>query len=716
MSLELWAGVECTVNRVGDVYFDQLRATGHDRRDDDLDRIASLGARAVRYPVLWERTAPDGLASADFSWADRRLARLRELGLRPIVGLVHHGSGHRATSLLDPAFAEGLARYAALVAERYPWVVDFTPVNEPLTTARFSGLYGHWYPHGRDTGSFLRALVTQVRATALAMRAIRERAPGARLVQTEDVGSVASTPSLRYQADYENARRWLSLDLLFGRVDPAHPFFEDFVEAGVDERVLRELAEAPTPPDLVGVNYYVTSDRFLDERVALYPPHICGGNGRHAYADVEAVRVLGEGIRGHEVVLREVAARYGAPVAITEAHLGCSPEEQIRWLWEAWRGAEAARASGVDVRAVTLWSAFGACDWDSLVTRAAGHYEPGAFDVRGPEPRPTALARVARELARDGRSTHPLVTSPGWWRREERFLHAPLGDVSPPPRGDERPVLVTGAGGALGAAIVRACRERGLAVRALTRAALDITDREALARALDETSPWLVINAAGYARMHDAEDDPDALRLANAVGPALLAAACRRRGARLVTFSSAFVFDGDKRAGYVEHDPVGPINAWGACHAAAERGVLRVLPTALVVRAGALFGPDEERSFVADAWRAARAGRTFAAPEDRYVSLAYLPHLAHATLDLAVDHAEGVWHLANEGVESFSGWARALCEAAGLPERAVVPTPAHALPLRARLPLRAELSSARRASLPPVAEALRAYAERRAAV
>src|SRR5918999_4758161 len=89
--MELWAGVECTVNRVGASYYDQIERTGHGARLDDLDRFAALGVRALRYPVLWERTAPNGLGNADWRWADARLARLRELGIRPIIGLVHHG-------------------------------------------------------------------------------------------------------------------------------------------------------------------------------------------------------------------------------------------------------------------------------------------------------------------------------------------------------------------------------------------------------------------------------------------------------------------------------------------------------------------------------------------------------------------------------------------------------------------------------------------------
>src|SRR4051794_11380422 len=152
--LELWAGAECSYTRVGDGYYDQLARTGHAGRPDDLDLLAGLGVRTLRYPVLWERVAPDGPERADWSWTDARLGRLRRLGIRAGVGPVHHGGGPRHTSLLDPSFAAGLARFAAAVAERYPWVECYTPVNEPLTTARFGALYGHWHPHGRDARSF----------------------------------------------------------------------------------------------------------------------------------------------------------------------------------------------------------------------------------------------------------------------------------------------------------------------------------------------------------------------------------------------------------------------------------------------------------------------------------------------------------------------------------------------------------------------------------
>src|SRR5436190_1779194 len=97
--LEVWGGLECTINRVGERWFDQLAWSGHDARPDDLASFASLGITAYRCPLLWERLAPVTLDQIDWRWADRQLQSLRELGVRPIVGLLHHGSGPAYTSL-----------------------------------------------------------------------------------------------------------------------------------------------------------------------------------------------------------------------------------------------------------------------------------------------------------------------------------------------------------------------------------------------------------------------------------------------------------------------------------------------------------------------------------------------------------------------------------------------------------------------------------------
>jgi len=419
--------MECTVNRVGNVYFDQIERSGHGARSGDLDLFAGLRLRALRYPVLWERIAPNGPSRARWGWADERLGRLRELGLRPIVGLMHHGSGPRYTSLLDPEMPEKLAAFARAVAERYPWIDAYTPINEPLTTARFSALYGHWYPHAKDPRAFAKALLIQCRAVTLAMRAIREVSPGAVLVQTEDLGETRSTSALDYQARFENERRWLTFDLLSGRVDRRHPMWGYLLWAGAKEADLEDSLAHQCLPDIIGINYYVTSERFLDERVSAYPLGTHGGNGRHRYADVEAVRVCSEGLVGARALINKAWSRYRRPIAVTEAHIGCAYDEQIRWLAEIWEAARGARQDGADVRAVTAWALLGSFDWCSLVTRADGHYEPGAFDVRGDTPTPTVVADVIRELSARGEPSHPALGAPGWWRRPERLLYPPTG-------------------------------------------------------------------------------------------------------------------------------------------------------------------------------------------------------------------------------------------------------------------------------------------------
>lgn len=423
--LEVWGGVECTVSRIGDGYVDQLELTGHAQRDTDIDLIASLGVRAVRYPVLWERTAPDGLERARWEWSDARLQRLRAQGITPILGLVHHGSGPRDTSLLDPMFPSKLAAYARGVAERYPWMEWVTPVNEPLTTARFSGLYGHWYPHARSDRTFVRALLHECLGVRAAMHAVREVAPRARLVQTEDLAHIHAAPALEYQAAFENERRWLTWDLLCGKVDRAHPLYRYLIDAGASERVLASLRDDPCPPDIIGVDYYVTSERYLDDMLDAYPEGCHGGNGRHRYVDTEVARARPEQRRGVAALIRETWERYHIPVAITEAFLSCDDcAECVRWLAELWEGALAARDAGCDVRAVTAWALLGVHGWDVLSTHAHGSYDAGAFDVRDGIVHETPLARAIRAFTRHGWCDDPALDAPGWWHPERACASA----------------------------------------------------------------------------------------------------------------------------------------------------------------------------------------------------------------------------------------------------------------------------------------------------
>ena len=146
----------------------------------------------------------------------------------------------------------------------------------------------------------------------------------------------------------------------------------------------------------------------------------------------------------------------------------------------------------------------GAYGWDELVTSNEGKYEPGTFDLRSPRPRPTAIAQMARALAHDGRYDHPVLESPGWWRRPERLWYA---EKAPEPvaRNGAQPLAIVGARGTLGRAFARLCESRGLAFQLLTRQELDIADPASVSKARDELRPWVVVKAAGFVRVDDAE-------------------------------------------------------------------------------------------------------------------------------------------------------------------------------------------------------------------
>ncbi|MBC7896244.1 MAG: sugar nucleotide-binding protein [Cytophagaceae bacterium] len=695
----VWGGLECTVNRVGDSWFDQVARSGHDMRLADIDRFADLGIEAIRYPLLWERLAPDRPAPR-WERIDPFMDRLMASGLQPIAGLVHHGSGPRYTSLLDRNFGERLADFASAVARRYSHIRMWTPVNEPLTTARFCGLYGHWHPHGRDDATFVRVLLNQCRGIVLAMRAIRAEQALARFVYTDDGGTVFSTEPLAEQATFENARRDLALDLLFGRCHGDHPLVPYLLEHGASEAELVWFQSNPCVPDVLGVDYYATSDRWLDHRVDNYPSDVVGGERRH-YADVAAATHAPGWRVGFAAALERWYQRYGQSVALTEVHLGCTREEQLRWLHAAWSGACEARAGGVPVEAVTAWALLGTHDWNVLATQETGHYESGAFDIRAPVPRPTAIASAVEELVVYGAMTHPVVKNPGWWSasRNQPLLERPSARSR---------ILLLGANGTLGSAFARHCTARGIPHLALTRAEVDITDAMQVRRAVAACRPWAVINATGFVRVDDAETQYEACMSVNATGALHVGEACRRSGARLLTFSSDLVFDGTAASPYVEADEPNPLGVYGASKHLAETGLLANDVDAMIVRTSAFFGPWDEANFVTRTLRDLTLGRRVHAPTS-IITATYVPALVDAALDLLIDGESGLWHLSNAGTVSWAELARRAAEAADLDATLIEESGQSLAGWLAPRPMFSPLASRRSTIMPSLDESLAAY-------
>ena len=697
---EIWGGIECTLNRVGDSYFDQLKYNGHYDRVEDLDLIASLGIKKLRYPILWEKISPKDIKDADWTWADERLNKIKSLGITPIVGFVHHGCGPIHTSLVNDCFAPKLAEFAKAFAERYPWVKYYTPINEPLTTARFSGLYGHWYPHKKDEYTFVQALFNQCKAVIESMRAIRKINPDAKLVQTEDLGKVYSTETMVYQAKFENDRRWLSFDLLTARLTPQRRLWYYMTYLGVKEEQMQWFLDNPCPPDIIGINHYLTSERFLDENIEIYPGTAVGKNEFNTYADVEALRVCKEGASGHYHLLKDTWERYHIPLALTEVHLFCKREEQLRWFKQAWDLSVLLLNEGVDIKGVTAWALLGSFDWCNLVTKEEGHYETGVFDIRSGKPRATALASMIKGYSENKSFDHPVLKIPGWWKRPTRLLYPPISienqnaNVEPQDQdlkkiyklyftdltSDEikelmlssRPLLIVGAGGTLGSAFKIICKERAIPYKALTRNELDITDKKAVEKALSDLNPWAVINASGYVRVDEAENEKDACFHINVSGAAFLAEVCQAFDIQYVSFSSDLVFDGRKKKPYLESDPVFPLNAYGKSKANAEKEVLKLNSKALMIRTSSFFGPWDKYNWIIMALEKVSSGATVVMSNDQIFTATYVPDLVHATLDLLIDKESGIWHITNPGEVTWVSIAKQAAEYVGLESEMII--------------------------------------------
>lgn len=670
---EIWAGIECTINRLKSGYIDQLALSGHYDREDDLDAIADLGITKLRYPILWEKHQPTKNGSIDFTWVEKRLNRLRELNIEPIAGLLHHGSGPAFTDLLDPKFPELLASYAKAVATKFPWIKYYTPVNEPLTTARFSGLYGIWYPHKKNDVSYVKMLLNQLKGIVLSIQEIRKINPDVKLVQTEDLGKTYSTRLLDYQARFENHRRWLTYDILCGQFTEEHPLWKYFIRLGISVKTMDFFLVNVCCPNIIGVNHYVTSERYLDHHIEKYPSSTVGGNTLHQYADVELVRVPYDKPHGFKVLMKELWDRYRLPVAVTEAHLHCSREEQMKWFREIYESSCELKKEGMDLRAVTAWSVLGAYGWNKLLTTENGDYERGTFDVSSGCRRPTAMVNLIKNLVRNGNFSSPILSGEGWWKCDSRFYFNRNKLIHMDQcQHHGQPLIIIGKRGTLGKAFSRICHLRSQKHVLLSREDIDICCYEIIESVIRKYNPWAIINTAGYVKVDDAEREKLKCFRENTTGAEQLAIACRRYGVKLMTFSSDQVFDGMKTTPYIESDPVNPLNIYGESKARAESLVMDMHPGSMVIRTSSFFGPWDQHNFIYKALHAIEERISFPASKNVEVSPTYVPHLVNASLDLLIDDEQGIWHLTNNNGVSWYDFARMAADRAGLDKKYIV--------------------------------------------
>ena len=252
--------------------------------------------------------------------------------------------------------------------------------------------------------------------------------------------------------------------------------------------------------------------------------------------------------------------------------------------------------------------------------------------------------------------------------------YEPIPEVLAAPRPRlhlKRRVLVTGSSGMLGRDLVTTLTAAGSDVFARPKAELDVTRPEDVARAFRDARPEVVVNCAAFTRVDACESDPLAFEV-NARGVEVLAAECLARGARLLQVSTDFVFDGAKRAPYLEDDDPAPLSAYGRSKLAGEQAALR-LPTALVVRASWLFGKGGWNFVEAIRKQVADGRRTLAVVEDQRGRPTSTSDLAEALVALLERAAVGVYHFANAGEVSWFDFAREIVALSGRADVEVAP-------------------------------------------
>ena len=284
-----------------------------------------------------------------------------------------------------------------------------------------------------------------------------------------------------------------------------------------------------------------------------------------------------------------------------------------------------------------------------------------------------------------------------------------------------RKAVVFGAKGQLGVELVRELETRGYQVESFARLRLDISRAEAVEQAIASIEPVAVFNAAAYNQVDIAEKEPSLAYEANALGVRNLALACRQCDARLVHFSTDYVFDGMLGRPNLETDPTHPLGAYGVSKLAGELYAQAYLDRPIIVRTSGVFGPGglhtARGNFPELMMRLAREGKPIRVVEDHVASPAYAPALAQRSIDLLEADQAGIFHIGGGQPISWFNWAKLIFELSGLhPD--VQPTSEREYRTAARRPKFSALENARLresgvSPMPPLADAFEQYLQTR---
>ena len=366
-------GIECSNPTIdhGRTRRDQLQECGHyERWREDFALVKEMGLKVLRYGLPYHKTHL-GPGQYDWEFADQVMAEMQRLEITPILDLLHFGVPDWLGNFQNPELPIHFADYAAAVADRYPWVRYYTPINEIYVTARMSAKDGLWNEQLKTDKGFVTAMKHLVAASIMATQQIALRRPDCIIVQSESaeyVHELRANPSP--QVTLDNKLRFLSLDLLY-----AHHPDGDVLNYLFDNGLTRREYEwfmAGEPPgyQIMGNDYYGRNERII----------LPDGT------ECTSMDVLG----WYNITL-EYYRRYRKPVMHTETNV-LDAHDAPTWLWKQWVNILRMRNVGVPVLGFTWYSLIDQVDWDIGLARQVGKVNPcGLYDLDR-KPRPVAEA------------------------------------------------------------------------------------------------------------------------------------------------------------------------------------------------------------------------------------------------------------------------------------------------------------------------------------
>ncbi len=372
----------------GDMRVDELMRTGfYENWRDDLALARDIGVTHLRYGPQYYR-AHVGQGRYDWSFADETFAELRRLGLTPITDLCHFGVPDWIGDFQNPDWPELYAEYAADFARRFDWVTFFTPVNEIFTNAAFSAQQGWWNERLKSDRAFVTALKHMCKANVRAEEEIAKLCPEAVFVQSEATSSYhEKSPKAVARANFENEKRFLSLDLSYG-----HKVNSEIYEYLMDNGMTREEyhwflnhGSELRPHCVMGTDYYVGNEHWVnaDDKLTTAGP-----------------------VFGYSLLARQYFDRYHLPVMLTETNdLGIETGED--WLWEEWADVRELEHSGVPVVGFTWYSVLDQVDWDTALREENGNIN--AVGLYNLERKIRPAGKAYQELIREWRGS-PLFS------------------------------------------------------------------------------------------------------------------------------------------------------------------------------------------------------------------------------------------------------------------------------------------------------------------